>query len=102
MRTRMTWDDATLAQLRIMLAQTNPKLTYPEIGKHFGITRNAVAGAIHRLGDELRNPTRPLKPRKARSAQPPNHQGYFEKWVDFTARKKAERAAAKAALSELP
>lgn len=89
------WSDEKKA---LVLQLQHEGLSGAEIAAKLGTTRNAVLGILDRLNGKKRKRSTSNKPRKKQDA---NHQNLVEPWADFTARKQAERAAAKAAKAAL-
>ena len=93
----MEWNRAAIEGLKALLAQRDPKLTYSQIAKLLDISPSAVSGAVHRH-ITLALPKRKPGPRKGtRNPNAVFHQNLVEPWAEFHARRKKERAEAKAA-----
>ncbi len=98
----MEWNEANIERLRKLWA--TGIYTYNVMAVILGVSCGAVSGAIYRYIH--RNPPRRPKPKLPTGSRNPQrnpntHTLLVEPWAEYTARKKAERAAAKLALSEV-
>lgn len=95
---RIRWTETNLLRLKDLYTKGVP---IDEIAAAFGATQYAVSTAIHqRLRVLFDIPRRSQGSKKGcKRKDPETHYNLFEPWAEYTARKKAERAAAKTSLS---
>jgi hypothetical protein len=92
-RENIDWSGPKGEELKKLRAQNK---TYKQCAEHFGCTRSAVSGAWARIDRDYKRESRALCGYSGNSW---SEIRLTERWTDYTARKRAERAANRLAIA---